>query len=138
MALINYAIVASSGNNWNGSLNVTNLTDLPLTTTYSDVSAGAFTISNTNLNFQQYPGDVDYITWRNYNGASQYPTTGTSLDIWSDTLYSDIVGNTLTWQNIIDSGAYTLSPNKNTLYYDYTVPYAPYWCKGGTITFTVG
>jgi hypothetical protein len=138
MATITYSIVASAGNSWNGSFIVTNLTDLPLSTTYSTVTAGPFTISDTGLNFKQYAGDVDYITWRDYAGALQYPNSGTSLDIWCDPLYNDIVGNTLTWQNIIDSGAYTLSPNKNTLYYDYGVPYAPYWCRGGTIAFTTG
>ena len=138
MATITYSIVASSGNNWNGTFIVPSTGDLPVGATYSTVTAGPFTIPDSGLNFKQYSGDVDYVTWRDYNGALQYPNTGTSLDIWSDTLYNDIVGNTLTWQNIIDSGAYTLSPNKTTLFYDYTVPYAPYWCRGGTIAFTVG
>jgi len=138
MATINYSITASSGNNWTGTFDVDITGDQAILATYVNVTAGSFSIPNSGLNFKYYPASTgdNYITWRNYGGASQYPDGGYSLDIWSLSLYTDIITNTYTWDQIISAPAYSLNSNKTTVFYDYNTPYAPYWCKGGTIDFT--
>lgn len=139
MATVNYTISTSTGQTWSGTFDgvtlgnpVNDPGNLPTSIT---ANSGAITFYPDN--FQLYPADPDanYVTWRTYNGASQYPDTGTSLDIWSDSLYSNIDGSN-TWADLIATGTYNLSPSKNTLIYDYDTPYAPYWGSGGTITFS--
>ena len=90
--------------------------------------------------FQSY-GDTDgngneYLSWRTDNSGSQYLTSGYSFDVWSPSLYVDIIGNSRTWVGLEDDGPYTLNTNKHTLNYYYDGPTAAHWSKGGKIGFT--
>jgi len=75
----------------------------------------------------------NYVTWRTQNIATQFPTTGQSIDIWSSTLYTAINGGAQ-WDELT---SYSLNATKHSLVYDYDAPYAPYYSRGGTIQFTV-
>jgi hypothetical protein len=96
---------------------------------YSDTGAGGpnyFTVSQSNV-----------------LSNAQYPTTGYSLDIWSDALTTAIARGS-TWLSLtnfqVSSGAnglFALSDTKTSLIYDYSRRYAPYWVKEGTITFSL-
>lgn len=139
MATVNYTITTNVGQTWSGTFvgvtlgnPVNDPGNLP-----TSITADSGAISFTPENFQLYPADADsnYVTWRDQPAVGQYPTTGYSLDIWSDTLYVDIDGAN-TWNDLISTGTYNLSPSKNTLIYNYDVPYAPHWGSGGTITFS--
>jgi hypothetical protein len=132
----------------------------------------------TNIRaFNSYPGDSAAVSTtplftfgslRNYSGTgaggpnyftvsqsnvlsnAQYPTTGYSLDIWSDALTTAIAGvpangiPPATWFSLTNfqvssqaNGVFALSDTKTSLIYDYSRRYAPYWVKEGTITFSL-
>lgn len=119
-------------------------TEIPTSITITEVATPnqttvTWTPDSTN-GFQSY-GDTDgndneYLSWRTDNSGSQYLTSGYSLDVWSPSLYEDIIDNNKTWTELQDDGPYTLNTNKHTLNYYYDGPTAVHWSKGGKIGFT--
>ena len=119
-------------------------TEIPTSITITEVATPnqttvTWTPHSTN-GFQSY-GDTDgngneYLSWRTDNSGSQYLTSGYSFDVWSPSLYVDIIGNSRTWVGLEDDGPYTLNTNKHTLNYYYDGPTAVHWSKGGKIGFT--
>jgi hypothetical protein len=97
-----------------------------------------------NINsFDGYGGTgVEYVTWRSdvpQSGEpyfSQYPSTGWSVDIWSQTLYSNILTSNRTWTTL--AGVYPLSVDKWSLVYGYDNPQIgpKFYSKGGNLTVT--
>ena len=99
----------------------------PGTDTYTfDPTGGVYTYPDNNLQH-------DYSTWRSQAIATQFPETGKSIDLWSTTLFNDII-NGFNWNQLT---AYTLNADKHSLVYDYNALYAPYYSRGGIITFSV-
>jgi hypothetical protein len=91
-----------------------------------------FTVNSVN----RYSGSgVNYVTWRSTTPPGQHPTSGLSLDIWNDTLYTDVNGGII-WDNM-NGKSYPLYTNKYSLIYNYDSFYAPIFSKGGTLTITV-
>lgn len=135
MATVNYTIATSTGLTWSGSFTVPNTSDVVTSSVPSNISAPGVSFAPAAA-AQLYPsGNDSYTTWRTYSGASQYPDSGYSLDIWSIDLYNDINSGG-TWNTLISHGAYNLNSVKNTLIYYYNGPTAPYWGSGGTVTFS--
>jgi hypothetical protein len=113
--------------------------DLPVIVVPSDAtpdSTNSFT-ANRNKWFTT-PYDQNYVTWRSLNSDDQFPQSmsGKSVDIWSTKLYERI-GNGDKWIDIVNNSPYPLSDNKWTLFYDYDVPYSPYYSKTGTVSFVI-
>ena len=155
MATINYTISTDVRNEIQeafrstGTIQVPNLASTPgsvvpssVTGTVGDLTI-TFTPHGTN-GYYVYPSTTDanhYITFRSQNIATQYPSSGYSLDIWPldgvNSLYNDIIGGK-SWQGLIDDGPYNLSNVKYTLLYDYTPgsPTAQMWVRGGKIQFS--
>ena len=143
MATVTYTISNAIGgySTWSGTIVVSALSDAVLTNVPTSITASSGSIVFTPSSFEHYP-DTDgngneYITWRNYSGASQYPDSGYSLDIWSTQLFTD-VDSGATWNTLIGAGGYALNSNKYTLIYKYdspSGPYAPFYGLGGLITF---
>lgn len=141
MATVNFTIsgVAAGFTNWTGSFTVGDVN----TQVQSDPNVDIVITTNgdnytfQSNNFQVYPDATlghNYVTWRTQNtGGSQFPTAGKSLDIWSPDLYTAITGGAQ-WDEL---ATYNLSTVKHTLVYNYDVPHAPYYSKGGTISFAV-
>jgi hypothetical protein len=164
MAYIKFTVSSSTGG-WIGLIDVGG-GDGGLTVAVSNT-----VLSGTNIRaFNSYPGDsaavsttalFNFASLRNYSGTgaggpnyftvsesnvlsnAQYPTTGYSLDIWSDALTTAIAGGS-TWFSLTNfqvssqaNGVFALSDTKTSLIYDYSRRYAPYWVKGGTITFSL-
>ena len=142
MATITYTITeAASGINWAGTFEVTTTsnpvnTEIPTSVT---AASNAYTFTpDSSVGFKYYPDanlGHNYVTWRTYNGSSQYPDSGSSFDVWSSTLYTAIVTNNVTWAGLVGN-SYSLNTTKHTLIYNYDAPYAPYFCRGGTIAFS--
>ena len=119
-------------------------TEIPTSITITEVATPnqttvTWTPHSTN-GFQSY-GDTDgngnqYLSWRTDNSGSQYLTSGHSLDVWSPSLYEDIITDNKTWTELQDDGPYPLNTNKHTLNYYYDGPTAVHWSKGGKIGFT--
>jgi hypothetical protein len=136
--------INTNDQDWTGSFTVSALTDVVRSTlpTSSSFTYAGNNISLTPAQFRAFPAtNNSYITWRDNVTSSQYPTTGKSIDIWSDTLYNAVAVNDNTWNDLItNSGTtpYVLNADKWTLVYNYDVPYAAMWGKGGTIVFTDG
>lgn len=143
--------ITSQGNPWTVTITDINGGDLVKDTeTYinsyvnaTNPNIGALFQIDTNAGpnnnkFNGYPGN--YITWRStrlnltYN---QYPTLGWSLDIWSNDLYTDIITNSATWDDLAATQDYSLNDAKHSLVYNYENFYAPVWSKGGSLTITV-
>ena len=86
-------------------------------------------------------GGPNYFTISESNVLSngQYPTTGYSLDIWSDALTTAIANGAFWFSLASNSTKFALSNTKTSLIYDYSGRYAPYWVNGndGTITFSL-
>ncbi len=114
--------------------------EIPISITMtSNEGATTWTPHSTN-GFQSY-GDTDgngnqYLSWRTDNSGSQYLTSGHSLDVWSPSLYEDIITDNKTWTELQEDGPYPLNTNKHTLNYYYDGPTAVHWSKGGKIGFT--
>lgn len=93
------------------------------------------TLSSSTVSFQSF-ASPKYVTWRDRTiSAQKHPQKGKSLDIWSDSLY-DAINAGATYQTLVTTGTYNLNPNYWTVFYNYNVPYASHYGKGGTITFT--
>ena len=140
MATITYNIVASEGDSWTGSFSVINLSGtIALTRPISTSAPPVSFIVNQFVCFDEYA------TWRSVdisaevsgppNFLNTFPTTGYSIDIWCPPLISDIKSN-VSW-DFLDGKTYSLSPNKNTLIYDYDNVHCMCYAKGGTIEFTI-
>ena len=95
----------------------------------------------TKKQYQWSGTGLSYSTWRTQdNTNAQFPTnqTGISIDIWSDLLYTELTAaGSQSWDTFATAGtSWNLNSDKYTLIYDYDNLYAPYWSKGGTVTFT--
>ena len=145
MATVNYSISNSVRDSWNGYFTVSSLSS-----TVSDfnaisaIGAGAALFSFTPVQFEMYPDNPGsnvgrtYVTWRSISFPnSQFPSSGYSFDIWSESLYTAINAGQ-TWNNLISTGTFNLSNNKWTVVYNYDPPYALFHGLNGTITFTAG
>jgi len=173
MAYIKFTVSSSTGG-WIGLIDVGG-GEGGLTVAVSNT-----VLSGANIRaFNSYPGDSAAVSTtalftlangslRNYSGTgaggpnyftvsesnvlsnAQYPTTGYSLDIWSDALTTAIAGvpadgiPPATWFSLTnfqvssgENGVFALSDTKTSLIYNYSRRYAPYWVKGGTITFSL-
>ena len=116
MATVNYTIYSNAGEGniilegsaWTGSIyGVTSSQSIKTSVPTSvDGTAGSETVSfnvaaSNGVKF--YPSATDdnyYLTFRSQNIATQYPTTGFSLDIWSKQLYDYIDGLIVTGKQI--------------------------------------
>lgn len=106
---------------------ITNIIINPGTDNYTFVPTGdVYTYQDNNLQH-------DYSTWRTQAIATQFPGTGKSIDLWSITLFTDI-NNGYNWNQLT---SYSLNADKHSLVYDYDTYYAPYYSRGGIITFSV-
>ena len=142
MPNVNFSItgVSAGYTSWSGRFVVDNLE----TAVESDSGIDSIIINPGTDNYTFVPtGDVytypdnnlqhDYSTWRTQAIATQFPETGKSIDLWSTTLFNDII-NGFNWNQLT---AYTLNADKHSLVYDYNALYAPYYSRGGIITFSV-
>ena len=137
MATVNYSVSTASGLSWTGTFEVTNFTDIVSSTVPSSFTANAGEVTFTPAQVVTYgsPSNDSYVTWRSVSIGGQYPTTGWSFDVWSLSLSNAINGGA-TWSNLQSTSTYNLNSNKNTLVYNYSGPYAPFYGSGGTITFS--
>ena len=146
MPNVNFSItgVSAGYTSWSGRFVVDNLDTAvesdsgidsiiinPGTDNYTFVPTGnVYTYLDNNLHH-------DYSTWRTQAIATQFPETGKSIDLWSITLYEDIISG-FSWNQLSPGGqGYTLNDDKHSLVYDYNTYYAPYYSRGGIITFSV-
>jgi len=99
-------------------------------------STNSFTPNRNKWFTTQY--DQNYVTWRSLNSDDQFPQnmSGKSVDIWSTNLYNRF-SNGDNWLAIVNNSPYTLSDDKWTLFYDYDVPYSPYYSKTGQVSFDI-
>lgn len=145
MAIVNYTINTSTGDDWAGTFVVTTTTNSVQTELPTSITSTAQNF--TPAQFAGYGGSgTEYVTWRSVDISGQvsgppnylnvYPTTGYSLDIWSGSFYTAVVTNSSTWDNL-NGQTYNLSTTKNTLLYDYTNLRVIYYGVGGTISFTI-
>jgi hypothetical protein len=159
MADIKYRIFSDGGNpiiesgqagndGWTGTIFGVDLAQTPANSVPSSITAtfGGLTITFTpdaTNGYKVYPSITDtnhYTTFRSQNIATQYPNSGYSLDIWSESLYNTIAnpGNPSSpgsWQLITENDPYNLNNSKYSLLYDYGSPTAARWCRGGKIAF---
>lgn len=142
MATINFAITGiSEGSIWSGRINTAGAGNAVVSTDLSGLSVDLlspltnnFTVDSSN-GFKLYSGSgTKYVTWRSQNISTQFPTTGESIDIWSDTLYDAIFAGA-SWNTLIGN-SYNLLTNKWSLYYDYSIPATFAYSRGGSITFS--
>lgn len=142
MPNVNFSItgVSAGYTSWSGRFVVDDLN----TSVESDSGIDSIIINPGTDNYTFVPtGDVytypdnnlqhDYSTWRTQAIATQFPETGKSIDLWSSTLFNDII-NGYNWNQLT---SYSLNANKHSLVYDYNALYAPYYSRGGIITFSV-
>lgn len=142
MPNVNFSItgVSAGYTSWSGRFVVDNIE----TAVESDNGIGSIIINPGTDNYTFTPtGDVytyidnnlqhDYSTWRTQAIATQFPETGKSIDLWSSTLFNDII-NGYNWNQLT---SYSLNADKHSLVYDYNALYAPYYSRGGIITFSV-
>lgn len=145
MATVNYTINTSTGDDWAGTFELAATTGTVESTLPTSITSTAQNF--TPAQFAGYGGSgTEYVTWRSVdisgqaggapNYANVYPTTGISLDIWSADLYTAIVTNSTTWDNL-NGQTYNLSSTKNTLLYDYSNLRVIYYGIGGTISFNI-
>lgn len=147
MATATFALTSpSEGMEW--TISITNIDGAGQVKDISSYSSSAvnssvpnlgslFTIDSDNNAVNGYPGY--YVTWRSTvlnMSHNQYPSTGFSFDIWSSDIYTDVITNSNTW-NDLNNNTYTLNENKHSLIYNYDNYYAPVWSKGGTLTITI-
>ena len=146
---MNFSITGASGGNsssWSGSIFYFD-DGHSVKDTYNSQT---ITVSDPyNLNAQNDPVsltfdltevlgfDGDYVTFRSQNSTDQFPTTqtGYSLDLWSDTLKSDIIDGDISWSSL-NGNNYSLSASKYSLVYHYNAPRAIRFSKNGIISFS--
>lgn len=143
MATVTWSITGSTSDvsaSVSGTFEVTNTSnavniEIPTSITISSSKPGTSSFVPTNIQlYDDGIGNGQYVTWRNTN-PGQFPSTGVSFDVWSPTLASTIGGNS-TWDNIVSTGSFSLESLKWTVFYNYDVPDATWYGKGGTITFS--
>ena len=147
MATVSYTVTAGTngpGISWTGAFLVdtpANQVSAELPTSITNSEGAAFTPAQ----FESYGNSgIEYVTWRSIDISGQtpgppayaniYPQGGQSFDIWSTSLYNYIAGAG-TW-NGLDGQEYALSGTKNTVLYDYGIPYAVAYCTGGGFATT--
>lgn len=143
MATVTWNITGSTSDvsaSVSGTFEVTNTSnavnvEIPTSITISSSKPGVSSFVPTNI--QLYDAGIangQYITWRNTD-SGQFPSTGISFDLWCPSLATDINTNS-TWNNIISTGTFSLETLKWTVFYNYDIPDATWYGKGGTITFS--
>lgn len=131
-----------SGDNsisWSGTMEYSSVTDIVDETVASITVTDPLDSQSIVFDSTKVLGfDGDYVTFRNQNTTDQFPITqsGYSLDLWSDTLRTDLITNSISWQTL-DGNSYTLNSNKWSLAYDYGSPRAIRFSKSGTISFSI-
>jgi|DEB0MinimDraft_6_1074348.scaffolds.fasta_scaffold26377_5 hypothetical protein len=153
MAFVDFSIDSvSEKSSWTGRFEVSSLTDVVKSTlptkviTYVGEGDEPEEFEFVPTKVKNFPTDYthSYITWRSQESDLQFPKpqTGVSLDIWSIDLYTDVITNDFTWQDLIDNcslyGGYSLATDKWSVYYNYNVPYGVNYSRGGNIALTVG
>lgn len=144
----------SEGESWSQSMSgFTSSNRINLLSTYLSGGSSFVTLNNIRppgslLNIRSIygsnSGGEPYFTWREFNwDQSSTREYGHSLDLWSSVLYTDIVTNNSTWDQI-NNKTYFLSNNKYSLVYFYTydtfnksAARPIYWSRGGSLTVTV-
>jgi hypothetical protein len=135
MATVNYSVNTTTNDDWSGVITVGSLTSIVFSeagTPTNITAVGGFSFVPDNISYYN-PG---YVTWRSDTDQNQYPNSGIGFDVWSLDMYDDIVGG-FTWNNLISTGTYNLTADKNIVFYNYNIPTAIYWGIGGTITFSI-
>ena len=138
---MNFSITGASGgnsNSWSGTMEYTTVTDPVVNTVASITVTDPLTSTSVVFDSTKVLGfDGDYVTFREQNSSDQFPPqTDHSLDLWSDTLRTDLITNSISWQTL-DGNSYTLNSNKWSLAYDYDAPRGILYSKGGTISFSI-
>jgi hypothetical protein len=145
MAIANFSITGTTeGSNWSGQIQgiagdnsvITKPNAIYLNDT---IQFGVSGFSNIPVNYNGGGANGSYFTirqWPTSPSNPQYPYQGFSIDIWSEQLTDAIAGGA-TWDSLASGGPYNLSTAKFSLVYDYDRTYAPFWSKGGTISFTI-
>jgi len=132
--IINFSITSPDiGNPWSGTIEVTNDAEKVLDTTTAIITSNAEDVTFTAAQSAAYS---EYVTLRSVSIVGQFPTTGFSMDIWSSTFVEDVLSNQITWAGL-DGQSYSLTSDKHSLIYSYDEPFAPYWSKGGTLSFSI-
>ena len=143
MATVNWSITGSTSDissSVSGTFVVTTTsnpvnTEIPTSITISSLKTGVDSFIPTNIQlYGDGIGNGQYVTWRNTN-TGQFPNSGKSFDIWSPTLSTTISGGS-TWNQLISTGTFSLETLKWTVFYNYNIPDATWYGKGGTITFS--
>ena len=145
----------TEGESWSQTMSgfaLDNIINLP--STYSSSGVNFVTLDNIRPPgsflyirsiYRSNGGGEPYFTWREYNWDQSSTTReyGHSLDLWSSDLYTDIVTNNFTWEQI-NNRTYNLSVNKYSLVYFYSYNTLNksdarpiYWSRGGILTVTV-
>lgn len=81
----------------------------------------------------------DYFNWRSVNSVLSHPTSGRSFDIWlADPATMTGISQGSSWSLLTNgTGVHTLNQQKWSVFYDYDVPCAYGWIKGGQVVVTV-
>jgi hypothetical protein len=126
---------------WDADFEVTNLTDVISSSLPTSILVDRARRS-TNLSFNPISSSfifynqplTKYASWRDSTIAgTQHPSTGLSLDIWSDDLCI-LISSGATYSDLLNN-VYTLNPDKWTLCYNYSFLNTFHYGKGGTIEF---
>jgi hypothetical protein len=125
----------SDGTAWQARFNseadtafIKNITG-PVLSVLSPISLNnLFTIAS----FDGYTGPP-YVTWRSTSPSGQHPTSGFSMDIWSQTFHTAIMINNSNWTSL-NGQNFSLANNRHSLIYHYSNLYAPVWSIGGTLS----
>lgn len=81
----------------------------------------------------------DYFNWRSVNSVFSHPTSGRSFDVWlADPGTMTSIAQGTSWSTLTSgTGVHSLNPQRWSVFYDYNVPCAYGWIKGGQVTVTV-
>jgi hypothetical protein len=143
MTTVNWNIANSTSDisaSVSGTFEVTNTSnavnvEIPTSITISSSKPGVSSFVPTNIQlYDSGVGAGKYITWRNTN-PGQFPSTGVSFDLWCPSLALDIDADS-TWIDVVSTGTFSLETLKWSVFYNYDVPDATWYGKGGTITFS--
>jgi hypothetical protein len=143
MATVNYTISSVlQGFTWVGSFVVDSTSSLfSEVNSIEEINVGTLGFSFVPTQFESYGGSDAYVTWRSISfPGEQFPGNGYSFDIWANDLYNLTVSGA-TWQDIINTGTFSLNTGKNTLVYNYDAPglvQEPtklFYGRGGNIRF---
>lgn len=81
----------------------------------------------------------DYFNWRSVNTVSSHPISGRSFDVWlADPATMTSISQGSSWSLLTNgTGVHSLNSQKWSVFYDYNVPCAYGWIRGGQVTVTV-